>query len=121
MAIPNELSAVTQTQIAHCERPIRPYIRRTPSSKPTQADFGLEPERLIFQLELLQHCGSFKVRGAFANLMTLEVPPGGVTAASAGNHGAAVAYGNEAASTGENFRSAHFFSGQDRAHSRVRR
>jgi hypothetical protein len=44
-----------------------------------------------------------------------------VTAASAGNHGAAVAYGNEAASTGENFRSAHFFSGQDRAHSRVRR
>jgi threonine dehydratase len=92
LAIPNELSAVTQTQIAHCERLIRPYIRRTPVIEIDAADFGLEPARLIFKLELLQHSGSFKVRGAFANLLTRDVPPAGVTAASGGNHGAAVAY-----------------------------
>jgi threonine dehydratase len=92
LAIPNELSAVTPTQIVHCERLIRPYIRRTPVIETDAADFGLEPGRLIFKLELLQHSGSFKVRGAFANLLTREVPPAGVTAASGGNHGAAVAY-----------------------------
>jgi threonine dehydratase len=47
---------------------------------------------LIFKLELLQHSGSFKARGAFANLLTREVPRAGVVAASGGNHGAAVAY-----------------------------
>ena len=40
----------------------------------------------------MQHSGSFKARGAFANLLTREVPPAGVVAASGGNHGAAVAY-----------------------------
>jgi len=55
-------------------------------------DFGLGASRLIFKLELLQHSGSFKARGAFANLVTRPVPPAGVVAASGGNHGAAVAY-----------------------------
>jgi threonine dehydratase len=40
----------------------------------------------------LQHAGSFKTRGAFANLLRREVPRAGVVAASGGNHGAAVAY-----------------------------
>jgi threonine dehydratase len=40
----------------------------------------------------LQHSGSFKARGAFANLLKREVPAAGVVAASGGNHGAAVAY-----------------------------
>jgi threonine dehydratase len=48
--------------------------------------------RLIFKLELLQHAGSFKARGAFANLLLRNVPAAGVVAASGGNHGAAVAY-----------------------------
>jgi threonine dehydratase len=47
---------------------------------------------VTFKLELLQHSGSFKARGAFANLLTREVPAAGVAAASGGNHGAAVAY-----------------------------
>ncbi|HUQ75694.1 MAG TPA: threonine/serine dehydratase, partial [Burkholderiales bacterium] len=47
---------------------------------------------LSFKLELLQHSGSFKARGAFANLLTRKVPSAGVVAASGGNHGAAVAY-----------------------------
>jgi threonine dehydratase len=92
LATTNENSAVTPTQIAHCERLIRPYIRRTPVIEIDAADFGLEPGRLFFKLELLQHSGSFKVRGGFANLLTREVPPVGVAAASGGNHGAAVAY-----------------------------
>ena len=48
---------------------------------------------VTLKLEMLQHSGSFKCRGAFNRLLTL---PGararGVIAASGGNHGAAVAY-----------------------------
>ena len=55
-------------------------------------DFGLKPGRLLFKLEFLQHSGSFKARGAFANLLGRTVPAAGVVAASGGNHGAAVAY-----------------------------
>ena len=40
----------------------------------------------------MQHSGSFKARGAFANLLTRKIPAGGVVAASGGNHGVAVAY-----------------------------
>src|ERR1700730_3918685 len=40
----------------------------------------------------LQHGGSFKARGAFANLLMRDIPEVGVAAASGGNHGAAVAY-----------------------------
>jgi threonine dehydratase len=40
----------------------------------------------------MQHSGSFKARGAFANLLLRDVPSTGVVAASGGNHGAAVAY-----------------------------
>ena len=47
---------------------------------------------VALKLELLQHSGSFKARGAFGNLLTRAVPSAGVVAASGGNHGAAVAY-----------------------------
>lgn len=56
------------------------------------ADFGLPPFSITFKLEQLQHAGSFKTRGAFANLLTRHPPKAGVVAASGGNHGAAVAY-----------------------------
>jgi len=71
---------------------IRPYIRRTPVIKIDAADFGLTSQPLTFKLELLQHAGSFKSRGAFANLLTRKIPAAGVVAASGGNHGAAVAF-----------------------------
>jgi threonine dehydratase len=48
--------------------------------------------RILLKLELLQHSGSFKARGAFANLLLRAIPPAGVVAASGGTHGAAVAY-----------------------------
>ena len=56
------------------------------------ADFGLRDVRLSLKLELLQHTGSFKARGAMTNLLLREVPEAGVVAASGGNHGVAVAY-----------------------------
>src|SRR5437773_9428225 len=86
------VDAVTSETIAQCERLIRPFIRRTPVVRIDGAEFGLAGFTLTLKLELLQHSGSFKARGAFANLLTRDVPAAGVVAASGGNHGAAVAY-----------------------------
>ena len=83
---------VSRGRIADVERIIRPHIRRTPVLEVSGADFGLGAGRLSLKLELLQHSGAFKARGAFANLLTRRVPKVGVVAASGGNHGAAVAY-----------------------------
>jgi threonine dehydratase len=74
------------------ERRIRPHIRHTPVIEACGADFGLPDCTLAFKLELCQHTGSFKPRGAFANLVGRELPRCGVVAASGGNHGVAVAY-----------------------------
>ena len=81
-----------RARIAETERIIRPYVRRTPVIEVDGADFGLPGVTLVLKLELLQHTGSFKPRGAFANLLLRAVPPVGVVAASGGNHGVAVAY-----------------------------
>lgn len=83
---------VTPQSIAQCEELIRPHIRRTPVVEVEGEDFGLPIKSLTLKLELLQHSGSFKARGAFTNLLTRAVPEAGVVAASGGNHGAAVAY-----------------------------
>jgi threonine dehydratase len=83
---------IDRERIAAVEKIIRPHIRRTPVIEVDAADFGLDSSRLIFKLELLQHSGSFKARGAFTNLLTREIPKAGVVAASGGNHGAAVAF-----------------------------
>ena len=83
---------ISRDQIQQTERIIRPYIRRTPILEVDGADFGLDSIKIVFKLELFQHSGSFKARGAFTNILTREVPPVGVVAASGGNHGAAVAF-----------------------------
>ncbi|NBN65895.1 pyridoxal-phosphate dependent enzyme [Microvirga tunisiensis] len=70
---------------------ITPHIRVTPLLQLRRGDFGL-PFAASLKLESLQHSGSFKARGAFNALLSQEVPLVGVTAASGGNHGAAVAY-----------------------------
>lgn len=85
-------TAVNRERIAATERRIRPYVRRTPVVEVDGGDFGLDSIRVVLKLESLQHTGSFKPRGAFANLLTREVPASGVVAATGGNHGAAVAY-----------------------------
>ena len=69
---------------------IAPHVRRTPVLEVDGADFGLPGTRLVFKLEFLQHAGSFKTRGACNQMLTLEIGPAGVVAASGGNHGVAV-------------------------------
>jgi threonine dehydratase len=86
---------ITREDIRGTYETIRPYIRRTPL---VQLDLGdLDPAAgelpaITLKLEQLQCAGSFKARGAFANLLLRDVPPAGVVAASGGNHGVAVAY-----------------------------
>ena len=58
---------ITRDRIVETERVIRPYIRRTPMLQANTTEFGLSPGPLWLKLELLQHSGSFKARGAFAN------------------------------------------------------
>jgi threonine dehydratase len=86
------VSAVSRSDIERIHPVIAPHIRRTPVIAISGADFGLPPFPLTLKLEHLQHAGSFKTRGAFANLLTRHPPKAGVVAASGGNHGAAVAY-----------------------------
>jgi threonine dehydratase len=83
---------IGREDIARTEQLIRSRVRRTPVIEADGADFGLASQRLSFKLELLQHSGSFKTRGAFANMLLRDIPAAGVVAASGGNHGAAVAY-----------------------------
>jgi threonine dehydratase len=83
---------VDRAGIEAVERLIRSRVRRTPVLRLDRAEFGLSPGPLVLKLEQLQHSGSFKARGAFANLLLRPVPAAGVVAASGGNHGAAVAY-----------------------------
>lgn len=85
-------SAVDRDGIERTYGLIRPFIRQTPVLECDAADFGLAPGSLFLKLEQLQRAGSFKTRGAFANLLLHDVPDAGVVAASGGNHGAAVAY-----------------------------
>ncbi|WP_460449820.1 threonine/serine dehydratase [Alsobacter sp. SYSU BS001988] len=66
---------------------IRPHVRRTPLMR---AD-GIAGADVTFKLELTQHAGSFKTRGAFNNLLSRTAPAAGVAAASGGNHGIATA------------------------------
>ncbi len=87
-----ETQSIWRERITATERLIRPYIRRTPVIEVDGGDFGLDSIQLVFKLELLQHTGSFKPRGAFTNLLLREAPAAGVVAASGGNHGVAVAY-----------------------------
>jgi threonine dehydratase len=83
---------IDRPAIVAAEKLIRPHIRRTPTIEVDAMDFGLAGVSFTLKLELLQHAGSFKTRGAFTSLLTRAVPAAGVVAASGGNHGAAVAY-----------------------------
>lgn len=67
------------------------HVRITPVLRPGPGAFGLDLD-LALKLELLQHTGSFKPRGAFNRILANEVPESGVIAASGGNHAAAVAH-----------------------------
>jgi threonine dehydratase len=76
--------AVDRAAIRESYPLIAPRIRRTPVLRWNGTTW--------LKLELTQHAGSFKTRGAFVNLLTRKIPAAGVAAASGGNHGVAVAY-----------------------------
>ncbi|HEX3404962.1 MAG TPA: threonine/serine dehydratase [Acetobacteraceae bacterium] len=82
---------ITRTMIAAAAARISGYVRHTPLLCLTGAELGLAYP-VTLKLELLQHAGSFKPRGAFNRLLSARLPAAGVIAASGGNHGAAVAY-----------------------------
>ncbi|MGO4285982.1 serine/threonine dehydratase [Bosea sp. TAB14] len=82
---------VTRPMIEEAAARIAGHARITPVMRLGRGALGSAAD-LSLKLECLQHAGSFKTRGAFNNLLSLAVPAAGVSAASGGNHGAAVAY-----------------------------
>lgn len=72
---------------------IAAYVRHTPLLPLPSAQTDLPPQ-LRLKLENLQVSGSFKARGAFNNLLQASAGQRqrGVTVASGGNHGLAIAY-----------------------------
>jgi threonine dehydratase len=91
----NRIAMLDRSAITSAATRISRYVRRTPILSLTGRDLGLADRGdlpVVLKLELLQHAGSFKPRGAFNRLLSAELPAAGVIAASGGNHGAAVAY-----------------------------
>ncbi len=86
--------SIDRSSIAAAAARIAPYVRHTPIFRLVAGDLGLRFP-VTLKLELLQHAGSFKPRGAFNRILRAreagELPAAGVIAASGGNHGAAVA------------------------------
>ena len=82
---------LTKPDIESAAARIQDYIRHTPVLRLSPGTFGLGYP-VTLKLELLQHSGSFKPRGAFSRMLNASLPAAGVIAASGGNHGAAVAY-----------------------------
>jgi threonine dehydratase len=81
---------VTPADVELAAERIAGRVRRTPI-----VDVDIAGHRVAVKLELLQHTGSFKPRGAFNRILSASegrIPPAGVITASGGNHGAAVAY-----------------------------
>jgi len=76
-----------QSEIEDARRRIAGHARVTPVARLEPGGFDV-----AVKLEQMQHTGSFKVRGAFNTLLSVDVPSAGVVAASGGNHGAAVAF-----------------------------
>jgi threonine dehydratase len=85
------VTLVTRDAIEDAAARIAGYARETPVLALGPNAFGL-PAGLTLKLELTQHAGSFKARGAFNLLRARDVPAAGVAAASGGNFGLAVAF-----------------------------
>ncbi len=66
-------------------------VRRTPILELHGDEVGV-PIRVVLKLELTQHTGSFKARGALNSVLSLDPEATGVVAASGGNHGTAVGW-----------------------------
>jgi threonine dehydratase len=79
---------VGQADVLDARARIADRVRTTPVM-----EIEVDGAPLTLKLELLQHTGSFKPRGAFNRVLSEPtLPAAGLIAASGGNHGAAVAY-----------------------------
>ena len=91
------MESPTLAQIREARQQLVPFIVETPAWKWCNREItevtGTETE-VILKLELFQHTGSFKPRGALMVMLHLDPQAlaRGVTAVSAGNHAIAVAY-----------------------------
>ena len=74
---------IGRTDIEAAHERIRPHVRATPVLDVAAGSFGVD-HPLTLKLELFQHAGSFKPRGAFNNLLSRGFPKAGVVAASGG-------------------------------------
>jgi threonine dehydratase len=86
---------LSRTDVEQAAARIGSGVRRTPVVEldPSELDLPAGSRgRLVLKLELLQHTGSFKARGALNNVLSVAPGTEGVCAASGGNHGAAVAW-----------------------------
>ena len=70
----SEFKTVNRTEIIRYETLIRPYVRRTPVIEIDGADIGVGSKKLLLKLELFQHSGSFKARGARECVPSAEHP-----------------------------------------------
>jgi threonine dehydratase len=86
-----DATVVTADDVEEAAHRIAGFVRETPVMVMEAGAFGV-PGAITLKLELLQHAGSFKPRGAFNRVLSAEVPAAGVIAASGGNHGVAVAH-----------------------------
>jgi threonine dehydratase len=82
---------VTRFDIESAAERIAGLVRETPVVQLGPGPFGTIG-RLTLKLELLQHTGSFKPRGAFSRMLSAEIDESGVLTASGGNFGLAVAH-----------------------------
>ncbi|MHB8671535.1 MAG: threonine/serine dehydratase [Acidimicrobiales bacterium] len=83
---------ISRADVAEAMSRIGGRVRKTPVLDLAPGTFGAGDRGLILKLEVLQHTGAFKARGAFNRILANQVPAAGVIAASGGNAGAAVAY-----------------------------
>src|SRR4249920_1328298 len=99
MSADGDLTAAPTTQVTRADIDaaagrLAGRVRRTPTIHLVEGELGV-PAPLTLKLELLQHSGSFKARGAFHRVLAEAERgrrPSALVAASGGNHGAAVAY-----------------------------
>src|SRR6516165_8421381 len=88
------MSTVGRADIERADERLAGRVRRTPVLALGPDELGLGYP-VTLKLELLQHAGSFKPRGAFNRVLAeteRSGSPRALVAASGGNHGAAVAH-----------------------------
>jgi threonine dehydratase len=86
-----DLPTVSRHDIEAAAERLAGHIRITPVLTVPGDEFGFDG-LVSLKLEYLQHSGTFKARGATNFILSNDISAAGVTAASGGNHGAAVAW-----------------------------